>query len=150
MVGSPNTMAVRTVYVPTFTSSSFRRDVHLQLTEAVQKEILTRTHFRLAKEFDADTRLTGRIVEIRKGVLGETRFDDPRQLEYSVAIEVIWEDLRSGQILAQQQFPVTAQMTQLIATAQMTPEIGQSRASAEHEALSRLSQQIVDMMEMPW
>ena len=149
-VGSPNAPEIRTVSIPTFTSNSFRRDVHLQLTEAVQKEILTRTHFRLAKDYEADTRLKGRIIDIRKRVLGETRFDDVRQLEYSIAVEVVWEDTRTGRILAQQQFPLSAQAVQLIAAAELAPEIGQSRATAEHATARRLAQKIVDLMESPW
>ena len=71
-------------------------------------------------------------------------------MEYSVAIEIVWEDLRTGQVLAQQQFPVSAQSVHLIATAEMTPEVGQSRASAEHGSHSKLAKQVVDLMESPW
>ena len=39
------------------------------MTEAVQKEIQNRTPYRLARGTDADTRLTGRIVQVRKGLI---------------------------------------------------------------------------------
>jgi hypothetical protein len=150
MVGSAYGPEVRTVEVSIFQNDTFRRGIEYQLTEAVQREIQTRTPFRLAKGRDADTRLTGRIVDVRKDVLGETRFDDPRELQVSYAIQVTWEDLRTGQLLAQQEVPVAPDVLPLVGQAEFAPEVGQSLATATHDAMSRLAAQIVNMMEVPW
>ena len=150
MIGAPHQAQVRTVHVPTFTSDAFRRGIEYQLTEAVQKEIQQRTPFRIAKDPYADTRLRGHIVNVRKDVLGESAFDDPRELQLALAVEVAWEDVRSGQILAQRQIPITPETVHLLSQAEFAPEIGQSQATATQLAVDRLAQQVVDMMETPW
>lgn len=149
-LGSPHQAAIRSVHVPTFTSDSYRRGVEFQLTEAVQKEIQNRTPFRLAKEPYADTRLTGHIIEVRKKKLGETGFDDPRELQLQYSVEVTWEDLRTGQILSQQRIPIAPDVVRLLSTADFAPEVGQSLATGTNDAVIRMARQIVDMMETPW
>lgn len=150
VVGSPYGSEVRSVYVPMFTSVTFRRGLEFQLTEAVQKQIQMRTPYRLLKEPDADTRLTGKIVSDNKSLLGETGFDDARELQLNLVVEVTWEDLRTGQILAQQRVPLSPDVVTLTSQAEFAPEVGQSRATAERAAVDRLARSIVDMMETPW
>lgn len=150
MLGAPYDPSIRSVYVPVFGTESNRRGYEFLLTEAVQKEIIDRSHFVLAKPPYADTQLTGRVVEVRKDVLGETEFDDPRQLQFSVFVEVTWQDLRSGQILAQQRVPLAPEVVQLNGQTSFAPEVGQSLATASTEAVERLARQIVNLMESPW
>ena len=150
VVGSGFPAEVRTIHVPTFESQSFRRGIEFQLTEAVQKEIQKRTHFRLAPKQWADTELTGRFVDARKDVLGETSLDDPRELRLSLHVEATWKDLRTGQILAQHQIPLDAATVQLVSQAEYAPEVGQSLATALQQSVDRLARRIVDMMETPW
>jgi hypothetical protein len=150
MVGSGYQGEIRSVYVPVFKSESYRRGVEFQLTEAVQREIKRRTPFRIAKESYADTRLTGRLVEFEKDVLTESRFDDPRELQMGLAVEVIWEDLRTAQILAQQRVPVDPETVHLYAQSEFAPEVGQSLATATQQAVDRMARKIVNMMEAPW
>jgi hypothetical protein len=150
MVGNAYGPEVRTIEVPIFQNDSFRRGIEYQLTEAVHKEIQSRTPFRLSKGPGTDTRLTGRIVDIRKDVLGETQFDDPRELQYSVFVRVTWEDLRTGRLLAEQEVPIDPQSIPLVGQAEFAPEIGQSLATATQEATDRLARQIVNMLETPW
>jgi len=150
MMGSFHASDVRTVAVPVFESNSSRRGIEYQLTEAVQQEIKARTPFRIAKEPYADTRLVGRIVEIRKSPLSENTFDDARQLQYSLAVKVVWEDLRNGQVIAQQTIPIDQLGLSLETTADFAPELGQSQATASQRAIDKLAAQIVDRMEAPW
>ena len=149
-VGSPHQAEVRTVHVPMFTNDSYRRGIEAQLTEAVQKEIQNRTPYRIVKAPQADTRLTGHIIEARKKRLSETTFDDSRELQLHYAVEVTWEDLRTGQILSQQQIPIAPEAVHLLSTAEFAPEVGQSLATGTQDALARMARQIVDMMETPW
>lgn len=150
VVGTGYQGDVRSVYVPSFTSQSDRRGLEFQLTEAVQKQIQQRTPFRLVKEPMADTRLTGRILDLRKDVLGETAFDDPRELQLSLVVEVTWEDTRSGQILGQRRVALAPDVTQLNAQADFAPEVGHSLATGLQQAINETARQIVDMMETPW
>jgi hypothetical protein len=149
-VGAPFSPEIRSVHVPLFNSGSNRRFLEYQLTEAVQKQIQQRSHFRLVKESDADTRLTGRIIDLRKNALGQTRNSDARELQVNLQVEVTWEDIRSGQILAQQRVALPPELLQLAAQAEFAPEVGQSLATADQTAVNRLARNIVDMMEVPW
>jgi len=150
MVGGVHDQEIRSVAVPVFTSDDFRRGYEFELTEAVQKQIQNQSHFRLAKEPYADTRLRGHIVEIRKDRLSETGFDEPRELMLDYAVEVSWEDVRSGRILAEQVIPIERDVVAVVSRASFAPEVGQSLATGKHEATQRMARQIVEMMEMPW
>lgn len=141
---------VRTVAVPIFESDADRRGIEYQITEAVQQEIKTRTPYKLAKEPFAETRLRGKVISVRKRPLGETRFDDPRELQYTLMVEVVWEDLRTGAILAEQTIPVETSSLALEAQADFAPEVGQSQAVATQKAVEKIATQIVDRMETPW
>ena len=149
-VGAPFSPEIRSVHVPIFNSGSNRRFLEYQLTEAVQKQIQQRSHFRLVKEDEADTRLTGRIIDLRKSALGQTRNSDARELQVNLLVEVTWEDVRTGKILRQQRVPLPPEMLQLAAQAEFAPEVGQSLATADQTAINRLARNIVDMMETPW
>ncbi len=148
--GPTNRPDVRTIHVPVFQTSSFRRNLDYLLTEAVQREIKTRSGYRLADAATADTILEGRIVDIRKNPLSETRFDDPREVQLMVGVEVSWVDRRNGRILQQQTFPVSQQLAQHSSQVSFAPEVGQSLATAQQETVQRLAAQIVDLTEIPW
>jgi hypothetical protein len=147
----PNYAAnVRTVHIPVFKTESFRRGFELQLTEAVQRQVQTTTPYRLANEPMADTRLVGRIVEITKRPVNQNKYDDPRELELSMAVEVRWEECSTGRVLRQQMFPINPMATQAISQVTFAPEAGQSLATATKDAVDQLSAQIVQLMEAPW
>jgi hypothetical protein len=150
MVGNVYQSEIRSVHVPIFTNTTYRREIEYQLTESVQKQIQQRTPFRLARANEADTQLTGRIVQLRKNRMSETANDDPRQLEYALYVEVTWQDLRTGKLLAEQQVPINADVVQLQSQVSFAPEIGESLATATQTAVDQLARQIVDMMEAPW
>lgn len=150
VVGQNFTRDIKTVAVPIFENDTTRRGIEFQLTEAVQKEITDRTPYRLAKGLEADTRLTGRIVGFRKDVLGETRYDDPRELQLSLMVKVTWEDLRTGQLLAQQEIPLSPESIPMTSQAEMAPEIGQSLATGMSDAMTLMARKIVNLMEVPW
>ncbi len=149
-LGAPYATNIRTVHVPTFVCTDFRRGYETQLTEAVQKQIQMRTPYRLAKEPGADTRLTGRIIGIDKREPNQNKYDDPRELELSLGVEVKWEDLRTGQIINQQTVPLAGNAAQLLGTTSFAPEPGQSMATATQDTVNNLARQIVGLMEVPW
>src|SRR4030042_6722660 len=68
---------IRTVYVPMFESTSFRRNLGERLTEAVMKEIELKTPYKVVGTPDADSVLTGRIVDGGKHLVGESRSGEP-------------------------------------------------------------------------
>ncbi len=149
-VGSDFRQDIKTVAVPIFENKTNRRGIEFQLTEAVQKEIMKRSKYRLAKGLEADTRLTGEIIGFRKDVLGETAQDDPRELQVSLIVKVRWEDLRTGTLLAEQEMPLNPDQISMTAQAEFAPEIGQSLATALDDAMNTMARKIVNLMETPW
>ncbi len=148
-VGPAFSPGVRTVAVPIFKSQLFRRGIEFQLTEAVQKELKLRG-LQVAKEPYAQTRLSGQIVSYRKFKVSESAQDDPRQLQLSLVVMVTWEDLRTGEILRQQEIALPPEALALTSNASFAPEVGQSLASANQQVVDRVARDIVNKMEMPW
>ena len=150
-VGAPYNAEIRSVYVPIFTTSSYRRGMEQQLTEAVQQQILMRTPYRLVNEDEADTKLTGRIISDNKSVLGVNGYSDARELQVNLVVQVTWEDLRTGRALATQQVPLPpADVVTQTSQGNFAPEVGQSLATANQQAIDKMARNIVNMMETPW
>ncbi|HUG90490.1 MAG TPA: LPS assembly lipoprotein LptE [Planctomycetaceae bacterium] len=150
MVGAPIGQDIRTISVPIAASNSFRRGVEFQLTEAVHRQIQTTTQLRLANEPFADARLTVQLVEIDKDVLGETRFDDPRELQVSYAVLATLVDLRTGAMICQEQIPLSPEALPLVGRSEFAPEVGHSLATGQQRALDDLARQIVEKLEVAW
>jgi hypothetical protein len=140
---------IQTVYVPMFTSDSFRRNLGERLSEAVKKEIEDRTPYKLVNTPEADSILSGRIVRDTKRLTIEHPDDEARELEIDFVVEVTWVD-RRGELLRQQGVPLPPAIVQFSAAAPVRPETGQSIATGQQEVMRRLAIQIVDLMETPW
>ncbi|QDT14793.1 LPS assembly lipoprotein LptE [Alienimonas californiensis] len=140
---------IRTVAVPMFTSVADRTGLEIQLTEAVQKEIQTRTPFRLVHEHQADTVLRGQVVGVRKRRLSQSITDDVREAEFAVAVDVTWED-RRGDELNSGSLKIDPGSVPVLSNGEAAFEIGESRATALDDAIQRAARQIVDLMEVPW
>ena len=149
-VGNDFRTDIKSVAVPIFENTTNRRGIEFQLTEYVQKEITKRAQYRLAKGLEADTKLTGKIVAFRKDVLGETAQDDPRELQISLMVQVKWEDIRTGNVLAQEEMPLSPDAIPMTAQAEFAPELGQSLATALDQAMQGMARKIVNLMETPW
>jgi hypothetical protein len=141
---------IHTVYVPIFESRSFRRDLGERITEAVDKEIERRTPFKVVNDPNADSVLTGRLVDERKSVLVPDLTGDPREVQVGFKVEVSWCDRRGRMLRDVKSVPLPSEFTDVNATANLVPEVGQSVASQQQEAIGRLAEQIVGLMEKPW
>jgi hypothetical protein len=141
---------IRTVYVPMFESDSFRRFLGERLTEAVVKEIEAKTDYKVLSDPNADSTLSGRIVQEAKHVLIYARTGDPRQLQAELHVTVNWQD-RRGRILRDNiAVPLPPELTDVSGDGSFVLEIGQSGATAQQQAIDRVAQQIVGLMENPW
>ena len=141
---------VRTVYVPMIESTSFRRDLGERLTEAVVKEIELKTPFKVVGSPDADSILSVRMVSDTKRVTIENQNDDPRALEIAMAVEITWLNRRRAPIRLPTTLALPPEMLSVNNIATLIPEAGQSVATAQQQAITRLAQQIVSTMEEPW
>lgn len=141
---------IQTVYVPMFDSTSFRRNLGERLTEAVVKEIELKTPYKVVGPGNADSVLTGRIINETKGVVVEAPTDEPRYLQVNLRVEVNWTDRRGAMLRQTQPIPVPGALLQIDQTTSLTPEVGQSISTAQQQAIQRLAEQIVSLMEAPW
>jgi hypothetical protein len=141
---------IRTVYVPIFENRSFRRNLGERLTEAVIKEIEAKTPYKVVGTPNADSILSGRIVGEGKRVLVENRYDDPRQEEVNLQVQVQWIDPRGNVIRNFDPIPLPTEFTTVGGTAPFVPEVGQSVATAHQQAIQQIADHIVGMMETPW
>lgn len=141
---------ISSIHIPVIASDVKRRDLGVQLTEALQKQVQTRTHYRLASEAEADTMLSGKIVNANKNVLGENGYDDPRELQLALAVEMTWTDLRTQRVISEQRYLLPNDAVNFTTTSDFAPEVGQSLATATQQAIDRLARNIVNMMETPW
>ena len=145
---------VRTVFVPMIQSDSFRTtpsvDIGERLTEAVCKEIEKRTPFKVVGSAEgADSVLTARIVAVTKRMVVESPTDQSRFVEMNYQTLVTWAD-RGGTVIASGDVPLPAATVDVGQSAGLVPEYGRSVVSTQQEAIVKLAQQIVGLMEEPW
>lgn len=148
--GSLYSSHIRTVHVPVFRSDSYRRNLGERLTEAVVKEIELKSSYKVVRDGRADSVLIGRITGDTKRVLIENNQDEPRDIELNLYVDVQWVDRATGQVMASQSIPLPADVVGVGQTANIVPEIGESIATSQQEAISKLATQIVALMEAPW
>ena len=135
---------VRTVAVEMFQSESFRRGVEFELTRAVSEQLELHSPLKVVSDRrKADTLLYGTITRIDERVLSRQRqLDRPLENEVILLVRVTWKDLRSGElILDDQPIRVSGRYASLL---------GAGRASAAREAANEAAVRIVEAMEEPW
>ncbi len=92
---------IHTVRVPIFENRTFRRGLEFELTEAVVREINSKTTFRVVGIGQpADTELRGRIMGATKAILDFNQLGENREAQTDLTVELSWVDLRSGEVLS--------------------------------------------------
>lgn len=141
---------IQTVYVPVFESDSFRRNFSELVTEAVIKEIELVTPYKVVGTPDADSVLSGKLTSDTKRTLIEDPFDQPREMEINMAIEVRWVN-RRGDLIDQGTATLAPEdLVVLSAPGVLVAEFGQSVSTAQLQAIQRIATKVVAMMETPW
>lgn len=141
---------IRTVYVPIVRNDTFRHDLGVRLTEAIVREIETRTPYKVTGDPNADSRLECRVVSETKRVLTETGSDDPRALDAAISVRATWLG-RGGEMLMQNAVvPASELAIGFSQDARFVPEAGQSIDTATEAAIQKLANRIVSQMEMRW
>jgi hypothetical protein len=143
-------LEIHTVAVPVFQSASFRRNLGERLTEAVVKEIEIRTPYKVVTDPNADSVLTGRIMSETKRVLVPGMTGDARDIQAAMQVQVTWVDRKGRLLRDEQSVPLPAEIADVSGTGDVVPEVGQSIATAQQQAICRLAEQIVGLMEKPW
>lgn len=142
--------SVRTIYIPVVRNETFRHELGVQLTEALQKEVELRTPYKVVADPSADSTLTCRVTSQTKRVIVEAKTDEPRALENMLSVELTWTD-RQGNLLMENRFvPLGELAFSFIQGSDFIPEAGQSIATSQLRAMEQLAQQIVNQMELRW
>jgi hypothetical protein len=134
--------AYRTVSVPVFGNKSFRRGWEERLTEAIKKNIESRTPYKVVPQGKADTILSGEIIDDSKTVLTR-RLGTllPRESQFTVLVNFTWKD-RTGRTLVERK--------EFNRAATEIPQLGERAEDAEQWAIERLAAAIVDQMQAEW
>ena len=169
---------IKSVYVPVFKNVALEtspyRDIEVDITRAVIREISTRTPMKIVTDSErADTELIGTLVRIEKKLLNRNQQNNPREAEIVLHVSVVWRDLRDGRVLSNPRLPKRLEVTPppfdptlpppptlavreeprptfIVASGRLLPEVGESNTTAAKLAMDQLAKQIVNMMERPW
>jgi len=164
---------IHTIRVPIFKNKTFVRGIEFELTEAVVKQIEVRTPWKVVGcGEDADTELMGTVVAVSKHDTLVNELNEIRQGEETVGVQLLWRDLRTGELLTRlptppplAEVPQPGQQKPAVATpvpiqdtfgilvlrsSSFVPELGQSTSSARKQVVDDLAKQIVNMLETPW
>lgn len=137
--------SIRSVAVPIFENRTFYRDVEFKLTEALTKEIESRTPYKVVAAAGADSHLTGTILNVDKKLLSR-QFGTglPQEIEVVVTVSLEWKDLRSGKIIRKRS-RIQGTGEHILAHPASEPfEV------ARHVAVGELAREIVSAMRNDW
>jgi len=100
---------IRTIYVPIFKNLTLWRGLEFDLTRAVIREIEAKTPYKVVSSPScADSQLSGTIVSLNKNVINRNQLNEIREAETTLGVEIVWKDLRTGEILSRPRPPATA------------------------------------------
>ena len=142
---------IHTVYVPVFKSNSFRRNLGERLTEAVVKEIEATTPYKVVNDPNADSVLSGAHRpgdEDRSGAGPQRR--RPRSSDGHQRAGQLGRPQGPSCCATTRTFRFPQEIADVSGTGDLVPEVGQSVATAQQEAICRIAEQIVGLMEKPW
>jgi hypothetical protein len=93
---------VSSVAVPIFANNTLVRDVEFELTDALIKEIESRTPYKVTAESRADTILLGQVQKVQLDQFSKSRLTGlSEEVIVTVTIDFQWKDLRSGKTLVE-------------------------------------------------
>ena len=134
---------INSVHIEIFESKEFRRNLEFLLTEAVMKRVSSDTPYRIADKAQADTILSGEVLQVRQSAFAPDFISrQPRDVQMTMVIRVLWKDLRNGRILMDR--PLLLQGIDYL------PAAGESEAYAEQRVVDRMAARIVSQMYNDW
>ena len=136
---------VHTVAVKILNNKTFYRGVEFDLTEAIVKQIQLEAPYKVVASDRAETLIEGTIVSIQQNQLSRRRRGGvPQELEMQIVVDFRWKDLRTGELLRERKG--FSRIGRYIPTA----PVRESLEVAQHEAVGRLAQGVVSVMQADW
>jgi hypothetical protein len=147
---------IRTVYVEAFDNMTYRRGLEVLLSRAVLEELRLRTPLVFAPRDEADSVLSGALLEAGESTRVETETGMVVLQDVSVRARFSWQDRLSGAAIVPPQ-EVRASVREVPAAIDSGEDAGavvaadQVRVEASFEAaLRRLAERLVERMEANW
>lgn len=142
---------IKTVHVPIFQSDSYRQNMGERLTEAVVRRIEQRTPYKVVHRANgADSILSGRLTNETQSVSINDDYAGTRQKKIELTVYVQWKDRRGLMLRSMSPIAWNDAPVDITTTSDMVAEMGHSYATASQDAIEKMADQIVDMMQMPW
>ena len=137
--------AYRSVALPIFKNETMMRELEFQLTDALIKEIESKTPYRILGEQYADTLLTGTIKNVELQTISQsTTTGLDGEVLINVTVDFEWLDLKSGQrIGGRRNFSCSALFTPSQPSSEPI-EMGR------FAVVQKLSSDIVEEMQSSW
>lgn len=136
---------VRTVAVPIFENHTFVRNVEFDLTDALIKEIESRTPYKVVDRARADTILIGHVRQVELDQLSKSRLTGlSEEVILSVTIDFRWQHQQSGKLLLERQ--------EYAGQGLFVPSrpTGEPIELGRFAAVQQLARDIVNEMQSPW
>lgn len=131
---------IRTIAVPVFGTESFSRGDEVALTQAIVNQIESRTPYKVVSRDRADTVLEGKITRVSASTVSSARTTSlPQEQLYTVQIDLVWKDLRSGRVIVERRG--------LDQSSTYFSTLGESRAYGRQQAIDDLAAAIVSELQ---
>lgn len=133
------------VAVPIFENATFERGVEFDLTEALTKELRSRTPYAVRRSASAQTTIEGEITHVARDMLSRREVGGvPQEVEVSVTVDFAWVDARTGEtILERRGFTAVGRHIP-------TAPVSEPAEVAKREAVQRLARDIVTELRADW
>ncbi len=135
----------RSIAVSIFDNRTFVTGIERDITDALIKEIQTRTPYAVTRSESAETELSGAIVAVEKTRLNRARGSGlVREVLLSVTVDFQWRDLRTGKVIVERK--------EFSASDESMPSrpFGERPEIAEYGLAQTLARQIVAEMRDQW
>jgi len=134
---------VKTVAVPVFTNKDYNRGLEFSLTQAVIKQLESKSPYKVVPRERADTILEGEIVKVTYYRQGQDPITAvPNEQLYTILINFTWRDLRTGQIYTNRQ--------NFEQSAEYYPTLAEGPFAGSQDAIEKLALAIVQEMQADW
>jgi hypothetical protein len=93
--------SIKTVRVNIFENHTAYRNLEIELQQALVREIQKETNYKIVGlDCSADSEISGLIRGYDKNIFNRTQQNETREAETVLTVELVWKDLRSGEILS--------------------------------------------------
>jgi hypothetical protein len=140
---------IRTVAVPIFQNTGYRRELEFKLTQEVVYE-LERVGFKVVPPDRADVELVGRISDFAKLGFGLDGYSNPRGGSTMLQASIRYVERRTGRTVNEGEIQIDPASYGLTSNDNFLIDVGQSLATSEDRACKDMAKNIVALLQTPW